>query len=123
MDTIIIFLLGLSIVLFIISFFQTDKVKVLEKEVEQLSMNVLQDHYLMKKRLKVLEEELLMGQNFIDDIPRRELDQEPNEILKNHVLALYNQGLEIQQISKQSSLSVETVKNIIKKRQGTIGGI
>ncbi|MBS4217146.1 hypothetical protein KHA96_02325 [Bacillus sp. FJAT-49711] len=121
MDTIIIILLGLSVLLFVISFFQTDKVKVLEKEVEQLTMNVLQDHYLMKKRLKVLEEELLMGQSFINDIPKR--NQEPNEILKNHVIALYNQGLEIQQISKQSSLSVETVKSIIRNRQDSFGGM
>ncbi|MCR2820398.1 hypothetical protein [Lederbergia panacisoli] len=121
MDTIIIILLCLSVLLFVLSFFQTDKVKVLEKEVEQLSMNVLQDHYLIKKRLKVLEEELLMGQNFIDELPKR--DKEPNEILKNHVLALYNQGLEIQQISKQSSLSIDTVKNIIKRRQDSFGGI
>ncbi|MBS4199672.1 hypothetical protein KHA93_08385 [Bacillus sp. FJAT-49732] len=123
METIIVILLGLSIVLFIISFFQTDKVKVLEKEIEQLSMNVLQDHYLLKKRLKVLEEELLMGQSIIDDVPKREFDREPNEILKNHVLALYNQGLEIKQISKQSSLSVETVQNIINRRQDVFGGI
>ncbi|MBS4194688.1 hypothetical protein [Lederbergia citri] len=123
MDTIIIILLSLAVLLFVISFFQSDKVKVLEKEVEQLSMNMLQDHYLMKKRLKVLEEELLIGQSFINDSPKHEKTREPNEILKNHVLALYNQGLDIQQISKQSSLSVETVKDIIKRRQDTFGGI
>ncbi|MBW8348117.1 hypothetical protein K0H71_01510 [Bacillus sp. IITD106] len=123
MDTIIIILLSLAVLLFIISFFQTDKVKVLEKEVEQLSMNMLQDHYLMKKRLKVLEEELLMGQSFINDAPGLKKTREPNEILKSHVLALYHQGLDIQQISKQSSLPVETVKDIIKRRQDAFGGI
>ena len=60
MDTIIIILLSTSILLFIISFFQKDKTKQLEKELEELSFSVLQENYQLKKRMKVLEEELLM---------------------------------------------------------------
>ncbi|MBS4176338.1 hypothetical protein [Lederbergia citrea] len=122
MDLIVIILLCLSTLLFIISFFQTDKVKVLEKEVEQLSMDVLQEHFLINKKLKVLEEELLMDQDLFEAIPNQ-MSPEPNEILKNQVLALYNQGLDLHQISKQSSLPIKTITMIINSRQDTYGGL
>ncbi|HLU22176.1 MAG TPA: hypothetical protein VKZ77_06810 [Bacillaceae bacterium] len=118
MDTIIIILLAASIILFIISFLQPDKVKSLEKEVEQLNMTILQEQYLVKKRLKVLEEELLMEQNGVDIISRNSL--EPNEILKNLVIALHKQGKNVHQISKQSSLPLETVKTIIHQTFGRV---
>lgn len=117
MDTIIIILLSLSVILFIISFFQQDRTKMLEKELEQLSMTVLQENYMTKKRLKVLEEELLLDQDLFHSNSKVE-NEKPNEILKNHVLALYHQGLQIEQISKQSSLPIQTVKNIIKIYKG-----
>lgn len=113
METIIIILLSASLLLFIISFFQKDRVKVLEQELEQLSMNVLQEQYMMRKRLKILEEELLMHDDLMELEATKAQTAEPNDILKNHVLALYNQGLDIPQISKQSSLSIEVVRNII----------
>ena|SRR6185312_6139045 len=110
MNTIIIILLSASALLFILSFFQKDRTRELEKEVEQLSIQMLQEHYTIKKRMNVLEEELL-----IEDDPSL-FKKEPNKILINHVLALFNQGLDLQQISKQSSLSVETVRDIINGR-------
>ncbi|MEK3890730.1 hypothetical protein [Bacillus sp. FSL K6-3431] len=115
METVIIILLSAAILLFLVSFFQKDRVKIMEKEVEQLSMNVLQEQYMLKKRMKVLEEELLVD----DDLLQSQANQgfnSPNEILKSHVLALYNQGLNIQQISNQSSLPVEKVQDIINRR-------
>ena len=114
MDTIIIILLSTSILLFIISFFQKDRTKQLEKELEELSFSVLQENYQLKKRMKVLEEELLMEDTLLDAKPLRS-SGEPNEILKNHVLALYNQGLNIQQIANQSSLSPDIVGKIISR--------
>lgn len=43
----------------VISFFMTDKVKDIEKQVEQLRISMLQDRYLMQNKMKVLEEELI----------------------------------------------------------------
>lgn len=114
MYTIIIILLSASILLFIISFFQKDSVKIIEKEVEQLSMNMLQEQYMLKKRMKVLEEELLLEDDLLPTQPRK--TNTPNEILKSHVLALYNQGLDMKQISQQSSLPLAAVKDIINGR-------
>lgn len=112
MDTLIISLLCGSILLFIVSFFQKDKTKQLEKEVEELGLTVLKEHYQLKKRMKVLEEELLIEESLMGIEPKV-AGQEINEILKSQVLSLYSQGVNLKQISSQSSLSLDTVKKII----------
>ncbi|TFJ94113.1 hypothetical protein [Lentibacillus salicampi] len=49
----------LAVVLLILSFFMNDKFDDLESELEQLSISTMQENYQMKKKIKVLEEELL----------------------------------------------------------------
>ena len=113
MNSLIFFLLILSILLFIISFFQKDRTSSVEKEVEELSLNLYQETYQLKKRMKVLEEELLIDgqapQNQSFSPPRNEI----NAILKNQVIALHKQGLNVEQISKQSALPITDVQKII----------
>ncbi|MBB2480128.1 MULTISPECIES: hypothetical protein [Heyndrickxia] len=113
MNSLIFLLLILSILLFIISFFQKDRTSSVEKEVEELSLNLYQETYQLKKRMKVLEEELLMdgngSQNQSFSPPRNEI----NAILKNQVIALHKQGLNVEQISKQSALPITDVQKII----------
>jgi hypothetical protein len=55
----IIGLFSFAIFLLILSFFKRDKVKDLEEQVEQLSLTIMQENYQIKKRIKILEEELL----------------------------------------------------------------
>lgn len=114
MDTISLILIGISIVLFLLSFFQKDKTSELQKEVDQLSMNMLQEQYSTNKRIKVLEEELLISNSFA--IPKQESKIRPNKILINQVMSLANQGLPIDQISNQSSLPVNVVDDILQGR-------
>ncbi|HLR08023.1 MAG TPA: hypothetical protein VK136_02025 [Bacillota bacterium] len=52
-------IIGIAIVLFILSFFMNDKFEELENQLEQLSISTMQDTYQMKKKINVLEEELL----------------------------------------------------------------
>ncbi len=59
MEFIIIGLFSFAILLLVLSFFKRDKVKDLEEQVEQLSLTTIQETYQMKKRIKILEEELL----------------------------------------------------------------
>ncbi|WP_456278281.1 hypothetical protein [Bacillus sp. AK128] len=54
-------LFSFAILLFILSLFKRDKIKDVEAQLEQLSLTVMQENYQMKKRLKVLEEELLFN--------------------------------------------------------------
>ena len=56
---VIITIIVIAVVLFILSFFMDDKIAQLESEVEQLSITTMQDTYQLKKKVKILEEELL----------------------------------------------------------------
>jgi hypothetical protein len=59
MEYVIIGLFSFAILLLFLSFFKRDKIKDLEEQVEQLSLTIMQDNYQLKKRVKILEEELL----------------------------------------------------------------
>jgi uncharacterized protein YigA (DUF484 family) len=65
-STILIVLISLSILLFVLSFFKKDRVTELEKQMEALTIQMMQENYQLKKRLKVLEEELLGTHRFPD---------------------------------------------------------
>ena len=60
MEYMIIGLLAIAILLLLLSFFKRDKVNDLEEQLEQLSLMTIQEHYQLKKRIKILEEELLI---------------------------------------------------------------
>jgi hypothetical protein len=111
MSYIIIGLLSLSIFLFIVSFFLKDRYKYLEKEIEDVSMNYLQENYQLKKRMKVLEEELML--NGRQPFHQVKQTAKIHEVVKNQVIALYNQGITVEQIAKQSALSKSDVLQII----------
>jgi hypothetical protein len=112
-------LLCFAIVLLIISFFKKDRVSKLEEDLEQLSLTYMQDLYQLKRKIKVLEEELLIDGDLstsdnlsrIKPIPAK---RPINEILKNQVLSLYSQGLSLDQIAKQSTLSKDEIIGIIE---------
>ncbi len=59
MEIIIIGLFSFAILLLVLSFFKRDKVKDLEEQLEQMSLTNIQENYQIKKRVKILEEELL----------------------------------------------------------------
>ncbi|WP_100331569.1 hypothetical protein [Bacillus xiapuensis] len=117
MYELIIGLASAALLLFLFSFFQKDSYSKLEKEVEELSMQFLQETYQLKKKIKILEEELLMDDSFENSEAKTStpLSQPSvNAILKNQVISLYNQGANLNSIAQQSSLSLEQVKKILK---------
>ncbi|MGD6847221.1 helix-turn-helix domain-containing protein [Rossellomorea aquimaris] len=116
MDLLFIGLVSFSILLLVISFFQRDRYRDIEKDIEELSMNVLQEHYQLKKRMRVLEEELMVN----GDAPLQRTSPVRNpihEVVKNQVIALYQQGIPVEQIAKQSALSKSEVQQLISKLQ------
>ncbi|RYG74702.1 hypothetical protein EU245_00505 [Lentibacillus lipolyticus] len=62
----IVTIIVIAAVLLILSFFMNDKFDQLESELEQVSISAMQDNYQMKKKIKVLEEELLTN-DFSED--------------------------------------------------------
>lgn len=123
METLIILLFSLAIILLIISFFKQDKVAKLEEDLEQMTITYMQDIYQLKKKVKILEEEFVIQDGPIHTEPAKyKATLSPNErepihkILKSQVLALYSQGLSLDQIAKQSSLTKEQTLSVIEEQ-------
>lgn len=114
-------LLGIAVLLFIVSLFMKDPYKKLQEDIDQLSIQQVQEIYKIKKKLKVLEEELLIDE--VDMNPALPVaDRQPvadnsanpiHAIIKNQVWSLASQGVSIEKIASQSSLSTAQVQQII----------
>lgn len=128
MLTVMLVLIGVSLLLLILSFFLRDPIKDLREEIDQLSIQQVQEMYKIKKKLKVLEEELMIGEeNFAfkpsSAIKESKSDQVENiqpihAIIKNQVWTLAASGVPVDQIANQSSLSITQVQQIINERVG-----
>lgn len=103
----------IGVLLILVSFFVKDSVKKVESEVEDLSFTLYQDVSTIKRRLKVIEEELLIEGTTIKAPKKQKAKPVIHEIIKNQVLELHKQGYSLPEISKRSSLTVEEVKNVI----------
>ncbi|MGE7683410.1 hypothetical protein [Peribacillus simplex] len=122
METLIILLFSLAIVLLIISFFGKDKVAKLEEDLEQMTLTYIQDIYQLKKKVKILEEEFVIQDDPVPPVKNKSTvnsnDIEPiHEILKSQVLSLYSQGLSLDQIARQSSLTKEQTISVIEQQR------
>ncbi len=124
MEIIIISLFSLAIILLIISFFKKDKVAKLEEELEQITLTHMQDIYQLKKKVSILEEELLIQDQpslyssaSFHPVTQSTSPVAINEILKNQVLALHRQGRTLEQIEKQSTLSKDQIVDIINEQR------
>ncbi|WP_442594935.1 helix-turn-helix domain-containing protein [Neobacillus sp. D3-1R] len=123
MSTIMLGLLALAVILILLSFFLKDPYDALKEEMDQMTLQQAQEMYQIKKKISVLEEELLM-----DDFNHQPRGyKEPtvsqpmvvHDIIKNQVFALAQQGKTIDQIARQSSLSPESVLRILNDSRGT----
>ncbi|UYY97306.1 hypothetical protein OJ967_17920 [Peribacillus frigoritolerans] len=122
METLIVLLFSLAIVLLIISFFGKDKVAKLEEDLEQMTLTYMQDIYQLKKKVKILEEEFVIQDDPVPSVKDQSTvtpnDTEPiHEILKSQVLSLYSQGLTLDQIARQSSLTKEQTISVIEQQR------
>lgn len=109
MEIVLILLLSFSLLLLLVSFFQKNPYSELKEEVDQLTLQYAQEMYQVKKKLKILEEELLVsGDEFL---PKN--TQKIHDIIKSQVIALAQQGKPIEQIASQSSLSSDEVFSIL----------
>ena len=134
-----------GIVVVIISLFFKDKSTKVERELEDLSINIYQETNALKRRIKMVEEELPVEPNFQIKSPKStqtmqqdamatfqqvaahvkaaqsyNSQQAPkaaakpiNGILVSQVLALNEQGLSLDEISKRSTLSHSQIQSIL----------
>jgi hypothetical protein len=116
MEYVMLSLVFVSILLLFISFFAKDKIKELEEQVEQLTMSLVQETYQIKKKLKVLEEELLLNDEDVLDIVRQKTYADSFELERERVFSLYRQGLPYEQIAKETSLTTEEVRMMLQQK-------
>lgn len=136
--SIILMILGIILILF--SFFMKSTTKKIEKDVEELSISIFQETNNLKRRLKMVEEELLLEPEFQVKPPKVQnqkvqqvmqavqqvASQAPikpvkttqsakpiHQIIVSQVLELNKQGLSISDISLRSNLSEEQVREVI----------
>jgi hypothetical protein len=115
MEIISYILLGISLFIFFISFFLKDPYKELKEEIDHLTMQHVQEIYQVKKKLKILEEELLVTDDSFSDSEFTSHNREIHDIIKNQVWALAQQGKPAEQIAVQSSLTAEDVYAILRE--------
>jgi hypothetical protein len=115
MEIITYVLLGISLFIFLLSLFQKDPYKELKEEIDHLTLQHVQELYQVKKKLKILEEELLISNDQLSESAVTDNDREIHDIIKNQVLALAQQGKPIEQIAVQSSLTIEDVFAILRE--------
>ncbi|WP_110111341.1 hypothetical protein [Bacillus sp. CGMCC 1.16541] len=109
----------LSLFLLFVSFLKENKIKVIEKQVEQLSLNALQEQYQTNKRFERLEEELLFSSTYEQRLaPTSTVVHSPKRSLKSssihqHVFELFHSGMTVDEIAKQLAIPIEEVRLLI----------
>jgi DNA-directed RNA polymerase specialized sigma24 family protein len=116
MEYVMLALVFVSILLLLISFFAKDKIKELEEQVEHLTLSLVQETYQIKKKLKVLEEELLLNDEDVLDIVRQKTYADSFELERERVFSLYSQGLPYEEIAKETSLTTEEVRMMLQRK-------
>ena len=138
-----ILLMSIGIILIILSFFFKNSSKKIEKDVEELSISIFQETNNLKRRLKIVEEELLLEPEFqvkstsapsqkgqnpkvqqvmqavqqaaqVSKIAQTTTQVKPiHQIIVSQVLELNKQGLSVADISIRSNLTEEQVRQVI----------
>lgn len=110
MENAIIVLFSISTLFFILSFFKKDNTKELEKQLDHFTMTTMQEFYQLKKKVQILEEELLANANneyFTNTI------SSAKSSLYNEVMTYYHEGYSIEEIAQLTTLSENEVMSVI----------
>ncbi len=103
----------IAVILWIVSFFMQDKFKQLEDQFEQFSISSLQETYQLKKKISVLEEELLMDDVSVEQSIHPGTTQQSS--LMKKVKDLYNKGHDTDYIAEQVNMNEYDVISIIRQ--------
>ncbi|MDA3131090.1 hypothetical protein ACFPTR_09925 [Aliibacillus thermotolerans] len=105
MEWLIIALFTASFILFLLSFIIKDKAQERTETVEELSLKVMGEMYQLKKRVKLLEEELLSVSP--SPLSTKELEMEAYDF--------YQQNLSMEDIAQRMGLHTNEVEQLLKK--------
>ncbi|MCY7492226.1 hypothetical protein [Bacillus safensis] len=111
MEIAIIGLLVVSIILIAFSYFQREPIKEVEQELETLQLSAMQEIYKLKKKMKVLEEELLET----NIVVRKHSEVDP--AIARQIISKHQNGMSPEAIARAEHVSVEEVNMIIKDNE------
>ncbi|WP_156906525.1 hypothetical protein [Alteribacter aurantiacus] len=116
MTWLIIIMFSVSSLLFVLSFAKKDPAKEMEKQVENFSISLMQEMYQVKKKVKALEEELVI-ENTNEVAAATEPALTPSELTRDDVLALYEEGFDIKEISSQTNRSEADIDELLAQNR------
>ncbi|MGG3842596.1 hypothetical protein [Anoxybacillus kestanbolensis] len=96
-------LVSFAVILLLLSFFQKDRVKEVEEQIEQLTLSTMQQLYEIKKRVKAVEEELLVG---MEPFSKEE-----------QIWSLHKQGWTKEQIARKLNMPIDEVNIMIARNE------
>lgn len=120
----VISLLIISLILFCLSFFMKDRFKDIEEQIEQISLSTIQETYQIKKKIKILEEEIMpedLSMDFfkteqkVNTQEKSNYQSGTNTPMLNQIQKLRNQGYSSEEIALETSLSEHDVRSLMKQ--------
>ncbi len=110
MEFTIIALFSVSILLFVLSYFKKDRNKEVEQQIENFSITLMQEIYRLKKKIKALEEEILIGQ---DERYYSNTTSNSQIVDRDKILSLYETGHTIEEIEEITGLTEEKIYDLL----------
>ncbi|NEU30734.1 hypothetical protein GN156_08085 [bacterium LRH843] len=111
LDLTIVILLSIACVLFLLSFFRKDRTKELEKQIEDMQITYMQELYLLKKKIRRLEEELLISHQSSPFI--KQAKSSSQQQLLREVVTCYEQGDGLDLIANKTGLTISEVEHLL----------
>lgn len=112
-----ILLIVIGLIAVIASFFIGKSNRTYADELEKVSMSLHQETNGLKKRMRAVEEELMIGIGPMKKNVQKTKKAKPiHEIIINQVLSLNSQGFSVEDIAKRSSLTAEEVQSVLQSR-------
>ncbi|MFJ7933656.1 hypothetical protein [Sporosarcina sp. NPDC096371] len=115
--TLILLIIGLISI--VASFFTKNFSTKYADELERVSISLHEETSSLKKRIKVVEEELMISSNQLplgnkgNPVPKV---KPVHDIIVNQILSLHSQGYSINDIAKRSTLSKEDVITVLQSK-------
>jgi len=110
-------LVSIGIIAVIVSFFVGGSARKYSEDLEKVSMSLHQETSGLKKRLRAVEEELMIGiGNSRTSKPNHPTGKPVHEIIVNQILSLHAQGFSTDDIAKRSSITNKEVAAVLRSK-------
>lgn len=114
-------LLIIGLISIIASFFIGNYSNKHADELEKVSISLHEETNGLKKRIRIVEEELMIGTQPMTSVNKRKMASPPkakpiHNIIISQILSLHSQGYSVNEIAKRSSLSNEEVITVLHSK-------